>query len=80
MAVTGVKIKKFQEVLEGPLRKVLEERYPDYMKTYFRFRDKKGPACPFARGIVKNIFIREYELKKGEFLERLQNNNWEDYE
>lgn len=50
------------------------------MRTYFRFRDRTGPQCPYCLGVLKNLYVREVERLKGEFLRRMKEDDWVGYE
>ena len=49
------------------------------MDTYFRYRERTGPQCPFCKAAVKHIFISEYAKHGNEFIERVKNGRWEGY-
>ena len=66
-------------MLEGNGRSVLDEHYPDYVKMYFRFRDRNGPACPYCIGVLKNLFMREHDRLGASFLKMFESKDWSDY-
>ena len=72
-------LRGFQKALEGPARVVLTEHYKDYISTYWRYRDKNGPQCPFCQGISKNLFVREVDRTKSAILKMLTSNDWSEY-
>ena len=70
----------WRSVLEGSGKTVLESRYPQYMLTYFRFKERTGPQCPFCIGVLKNLYSLELNRLKGEFVRMFESQDWTDYE
>lgn len=72
-------VNQFQLVLEGPLRSKFTKEYEAYMTSYFRFRDRIGPQCPFCKSAAKTIFLSEVKRNGDAFLERWRTGNWDGY-
>lgn len=71
---------KFQKVLEGPLKALLSSKYESYMTSYFRFRERVGPQCPYCKSAAKTIFQFEVVRKGEDFLARWQSGDWNGYD
>jgi len=72
-------LKSFQNVIEKKIRIPLEERYPNYVMQYFRYRERVGPHCTFCRSAARFMFVSEVHRLGQEFVNRFRDDNWENY-
>ena len=70
-------LEHWRGILEGSARDTLTELYPGYMNTYFRFKARTGPNCPYCISVLKNLYVRELDRLKGEFQKRLELGTYE---
>lgn len=73
-------IRLFQKAIEGPIRALVESKYPEYMKQYLRYRARVGPQCAFCKAAAKHIFISEFSRNGSSFLDRFKTEDWSTYE
>jgi len=71
-------VKEWQKYIETDLKEILTIRYPAYMKTYMRYRERIGPHCAYCKGAAKTMYQFE-QNRRSDFVERVENGNWENY-
>lgn len=69
---------EWQRYIEGELNGILQRKYPQYMSTYTRFREKIGPHCAYCKAAAATMFALERK-NNPEFMERFTNGNWSGY-
>ncbi len=71
---------RFQKALEGPLRTFLHNKYESYMVSYFKFRERIGPQCPYCKSAARTIFASELKRNGDIFMSRWQSGDWNGYQ
>lgn len=79
MVLTPEDTKRFQTVIEGPLKDLLTGLYDSYMTNYFRFRNRIGPQCPLCKSAARTMFALEVKRKGDDFLTRWRSGDWNGY-
>ena len=79
--LNAASLKKFQNAVErnSDLKNVLNELYPSYVESYFKFRKKVGAHCAFCRASAKFMFLSEVNRNYNDFMNRFEQNNWDGY-
>jgi len=57
-------------------KQYVENRYPTEWSYFDRFSKRNGPACPFSRASLREIFRKEYSSFGETFLCALGSHQW----
>lgn len=73
-------LSKFQSLVEGDLKSLLESLYPTQVATYMRFLKNTGRQCPFCKGAARYMFKSEVSRKGQEFITRFNVGDFKGYQ